>query len=80
MYALNVGADGRCLSVTKANYAPAEAVMVQSLPDGNLYDYRYVNGLYVYDPVQMEIPDENDSENITVADMAAAILEGVNDV
>lgn len=51
MYALNIAPDGRCLSAAPANMAPIGATMVPYLPEGNLYDYLYVNGNYIYDPL-----------------------------
>lgn len=30
------------------------SVEVEALPDGNLYDYLYVNGEFVYSPVEKE--------------------------
>lgn len=80
MYALNLDRSGRCLSAAPAKYAPAGAALAQSLPDGNLHEYRYENGQYIYDPLPVSAPDELESYEATTADMAAAILEGVNDV
>lgn len=81
MYALNLGPDGRCLSAAPANLAPIGATLVPYLPEGNLYDYRYVEGNYIYDPVPKSEPAAGVvSDEATTADMAAAILEGVNDV
>lgn len=53
-YALNLSKDGRVLSVTFAPYAPAGAVAVEVLPEGNLSDYRYEHGGFIYDPVPAE--------------------------
>ena len=50
-YALNLNKDGRILSATYTQYAPADAVIVDTLPEGNITDYRYVNGEYAYDPL-----------------------------
>ena len=81
MYALNLGPDGRCLSASPANMAPIGATLVPYLPEGNLYDYRYVNGEYIYEPEANSEPATGVvSDEATTADMAAAILEGVNDV
>ena len=30
------------------------SVEVEALPDGNLYDYLYVNGEFVYSPIEKE--------------------------
>lgn len=45
--------DGRILSAyTVANGVSIEnTIEVESFPDGNVYDYRYVNGEYIYDPI-----------------------------
>ena len=51
MYALNLAEDGHVLSATYPQYAPADATIVETLPDGDISDYLYVNGEYVYDPL-----------------------------
>ena len=40
-YALNLASDGRILTATFAKYAPSDAVLVDTLPDGNITDYLY---------------------------------------
>ena len=61
-YALNLDKDGRILSATFAKYAPADAVLVDELPDGNIADYLCVNGEYVYDPIPVEPVEEVPSQ------------------
>ena len=61
-YALNLAEDGRILSVTFEKYAPEDAVLVDELPEGNLYEYRYVDGEYVYDPIPVEPVEEKPSQ------------------
>lgn len=53
-YALNLAEDGRILSATYEEFAPADAVLVDELPEGNIADYRYVDGEYVHDPLPVE--------------------------
>ncbi len=53
-YALNLAEDGRILSATYEEYAPVDAVLVDSLPDGDIYEYRYVNGEMIHDPLPAE--------------------------
>lgn len=53
-YALNLGEDGRVLSITEEQYAPEDAVLVDSFPDGDTYEYRYVNGEFIHDPLPVE--------------------------
>ena len=50
-YGLNLDEDGRILSVTEEEYASAENVIVDTFPDGNVYEYRYIDGNYIYDPL-----------------------------
>lgn len=57
-YALSLAEDGRVLSVTFEKYASVDAVIVETLPDGDISNYRYVNGGFVYDPVPESVVDE----------------------
>lgn len=63
MYALNLDTDGRILSVTYDQYAPQSQPRVDTLPDGDVSDYRYENGQYVYDPLPK--PPEPEPEPTT---------------
>lgn len=49
-YALNLAEDKRILSATFPEYAPEDAVIVDSLPEGDIAEYRYVNGEYIHEP------------------------------
>lgn len=54
MYALNLDKDtGRILSACKVlpNGYYETMVKVDTLPEGDVCDYRYVDGEYVYDPL-----------------------------
>ena len=61
-YALNVAEDGRILSATYEECAPAGAVAVEQLPEGDIADYLYIDGQYVYDPLPVpeEVPTQLD--------------------
>lgn len=61
-YALNLSSENRILSVTYEKYAHKNAILVTSLPDGNVADYLYVDGEYVYDPLPK--PDYEVQEQI----------------
>lgn len=50
-YALNLADDGRVLSATYPQYAPADAVKVDMLPAGDISEYRYANGEFIHDPL-----------------------------
>ena len=79
-YALNLADNGRILSATFAKYAPADSDLVDELPEGDISDYLYKNGEYVYDPLPEPEPAAPEPTPINDDEMAAAILEGVNDV
>lgn len=53
-YALNLSDDCRILSVTYPQFAPADAVIVDTLPDGDITEYRYVDGEFIHDPLPAE--------------------------
>lgn len=71
MYALNIDETGRVLSATYPQYAPADAVIVENLPDGNIYEYRYDNGEFVCDPLPQPEPTEQEP---TTDDVLNALL------
>ena len=50
-YALNLAEDGRILSVTFEQYAGAGNVIVDSIPEGNIANYLYKEGEFIYDEV-----------------------------
>ena len=56
MYALNLNENNRILSVTFDQFAPQSQPRVDTLPDGDVNDYLYVNGEYVFDP--LPVPPE----------------------
>ena len=51
MYVLNLGQDGRILSAAFQNDGSCGAVAVAELPEGDITQYRYVDGEFIYDPV-----------------------------
>ena len=57
LLALNLAEDGRILSVTYDEYAPADQPRVTELPEGDVTDYKYVGGEFVYDPLPVVEPE-----------------------
>ena len=55
-YALNLADDGRILSVTYEQFAATGMPIVDSIPDGNVNNWKFVDGQYVYDP--LPVPPE----------------------
>ena len=56
-YALELAEDGRVLSATFEKYAPDGSVLVDELPDGNLSDYRWQDGVFVLEPLTEPEPE-----------------------
>lgn len=50
-YGLILDADSRIVDAPVQRYAPADAIIVDELPDGDFHDYLYVNSEYIYDPL-----------------------------
>lgn len=64
-YALNLDADGRILSVTYELYAVAGMPIVNTLPDNDITDYKYINGEFIYEPLPKPIqPQEPTMDDI----------------
>lgn len=73
-YALNIGDDGRVLSVTYEEYGTQEMPVVDSVPDGNASDYLYVDGSYVYDPVPAKEEEPSEFELMQAQILYTAIM------
>lgn len=61
-YALNLGENGRVLSVTYAEFASENAALVEEIPEDNVTDYRYVDDKFIYDPIPVEEVEEQPSQ------------------
>lgn len=68
MYALNLSDDGRILSVTYPEYAPEDAVIADTLPDGDISDYLHIDGAFVHDPIPETVTVPTASRNITAGE------------
>lgn len=81
LIALNLDEDGRCLSATFSRFAPESQPRVESLPEGDLYEYRYVNGEFIHDPLpEEEVEEETLEEKVAAlqkqnAELLEALLE-----
>lgn len=73
MYALNLDTDNRILSVTYDEFAPEDYPRVETIPEGNVADYKYINNEYVYDP----LPEPEPIEPEPTADEILNALLGV---
>lgn len=73
-YALNLAEDGRILSITYEEYASEGMPIVDEMPEGDVTNYLYVDGQYVYDP----LPEPEQPEAEPTADDVLNAMLGVN--
>ena len=52
-YALTLDKNNRIIVATYPKYSNSN-ILVEALPEGNLYDYLYINGEYIYNPISEE--------------------------
>lgn len=50
-YALNLAEDGRILSATFERFSAQGNVIVDTLPEGDISEYRYIDGEFVHEPL-----------------------------
>ena len=50
-YALNLAEDGRILSATFEQFVADRNAVVDTLPEGDISEYRYIDGEFVHDPL-----------------------------
>lgn len=77
MFALNLGENGRVLSATLPEYAPVNAATVEALPDGDIYEYRYVDGDFIHDPLpkqEEETPAPTQLDRVEAQVMYTALM------
>lgn len=80
-YALNLAVDHRilsaCVVLPKGNYSSMP--VVDMLPEGDITDYLYVDGVYVYDPLPENEPVEPEKEITVWDELDAAYQAGYNE-
>lgn len=68
MYVLNLAEDNRILSaavvIKGQNYEGV--VIVDTLPDGDITAYKYINNEYVYDPLPEPEPAEEEPTQLDI--------------
>ncbi len=93
MYALKLAEDGRILHVTGVEFVTGVQledgsvadlldgyVIVEAFPEGDVTEYRYVNGEFVHDPLPVQEPaptqlDTIEAQVIYTAMMTDTLLE-----
>lgn len=69
-YALNLDADGRILSATYEAYATKNMPIVDTLPDNDIIDYKYIDGEFIYEP----LPEPIQPQEPTIDDIIDTLL------
>ena len=57
-YVLNIADDGRIVCVSKQAFVPENAIIVEEIPNGNVTDYLYQDGKYIYSPIVVDNIEE----------------------
>lgn len=71
-YALNLNEENRILSATYEKYAPANAILVDTLPENDISDYLYINNEYVYSPLVSDEEKLNKEKQIKKQQLSSA--------
>ena len=79
LYALNLADDGRILSTTFDRYGAEGQPRVDTLPDGNLTDYKFIDGEYIYDPLPEPEPIEPEPTTDEVLNVLLGVGGGHNE-
>lgn len=66
MYSLNLDADNRILSACVCLDGFEYTNIVDALPKGNITDYKYTEGEFIYDPLPEPEPPEPEPSQLDV--------------
>lgn len=80
-YALNLGEDGRVLSVTREEFATEDMPLVDNIPEDDVSDYRYVDGEFISDPLPEPEPDTRPTQEERISELESMMnaLLGVSE-
>lgn len=78
MYNLNLDADNRILSACVCLDGFEYINIMETLPEGDISDYKYIDGKYVYDPLSEPEPQSEESTTNDVLDVLLGIGGNAN--
>lgn len=70
LYALKLDDDKRVLSITLDEYAPSDQPRVKEFPEGDIYEYRYVDDKFLYDPLPIVVDN-----SVRIAELKQLLVE-----
>lgn len=79
-YGLILDEENRIVDAPVQRYAPDGAIIVDELPDGDFYDFLYINGEYVYDPLPKPKPEEPIIEPTIWDELDGAYQSGIDSI
>ena len=79
MFSLNLSEDNRILSACVCLEGFEYANIVDTLPEGTISDYKYINGEYVYDPLPKPEPPEPEPTADEILDALLGIGGNANE-
>ena len=78
MYSLNLDADNRVLSACVCLDGFEYTNIVDALPEGDISDYKYIGGEFVYDPLPEHEPQPTEPTTDDVLDALLGIGGNAN--
>lgn len=69
-YSLNLGENGRILSVCVCLAGQTYNNIIDTLPEGDITDYKYINGEFIYEP----LPEPIQPQEPTIDDIIDTLL------
>lgn len=79
MYSLNLSEDKRILSACVCLEGFEYTNIVDTLPDGNISDYKYIGGEFVYEPLPKPEPPEPEPTADEILDVLLGIGGNANE-
>lgn len=76
-YAILINEDNRILSVTYEEFAPTNAIIVDSIPTGNITEYLYVNNEFLHSPLDTTVKTANSEIRELKAKLAATDYQAI---
>ena len=74
MYGIVLKDDSRIGAVYMPDFIPEDAIRVESLPEGDMHDYVYVDGEYIHDPLPKPEHQPTEAEKLEAQVLYTAMM------